>query len=213
MGIAAGIQTIWALVYFFMAQTEMFFGPLTQAWTYMLVKSLGSLGKAEDVEKLVRVAVNSDPSNKANFLPNYWDYHHLVTLPNAPDLATKINDIAISSGAGGWLDPLFQAIPSFTVVVGKDGVPHPQPYLNALDYMVSNRWCFDFITFSNRTTPGLEKAVSGAPYPLPVPDVDWIWMLLGLAATIACVVIAGKMKAPAQPAKTASPAPTASATH
>ncbi len=213
MGVAAAIQSLWAFAYYFMAQTEMFFSPLTQAWTYMVVKNLGSLAKADEVEKLVRVAVDVNPANKALANPNYWNYQELVTnlkgVPGA-DTVQKIHDICVSQGAGGWLDPLFQAIPSFNVVV-KDGIPTPVPYANALDYMVSNRWCSDYITFCNRETYNVEKAVSGAPYPLPIPEIDWIWMVLGVVATVACFVLMFKYKSPAAPAKATPAADSAAA--
>lgn len=211
MGIVAAIQTSWAIVYYYMAKTEMFFGPLTQAWTYGLCKSIGALGKADEAEKLVKVALNAD--NKASYNPSYWDYQNLVSQSGIPGEKTvhEIYSLVTSQGAGGWLDPLFQAIPSFTVVM-KDGVPTPTPYVNALDYMVSNRWCFDFITFCNRMTPKIEKSVSGEYYPLNVPEIDWIWMLVGAATTIACFVLIPKFKAapPPAPAK-AEPAPTPTA--
>lgn len=199
MGITAGIQTFWAIVYFYMARTEMFFGPLTQAWTYMLCKGLGSLNKADEVEKLVRVAI--DGSNKATCNLNYWNYQELVTMGDGIPGAKTVHDIyaAVSApDAGGWLDGLFKLIPSFTVVV-KDGVPTNVPYLNSLDYMVSNRWCFDYITFLNRSTPNVERSVSGAFYPLQVPEIDWIWMVLGAVTTVACVVVMTKFKSPLAP--------------
>lgn len=212
MGITAGIQTFWAIVYYYMALTEMFFGPLTQAWTYALVKGLGGLGKADEAEKLVRLAINSDPANKANYNPEYWNYHALVTGSGFPGEKTvkDIYALVSSPDAGGWLDGLFKAIPSFTVVV-KDGVPTEVPYMNALDYMVNNRWCFDYITFCNRMTPNTEKAVSGAFYPLYVPEIDWIWMVLGAVATVACFALIPRFKAPVEPAKTAAPEPASAA--
>ncbi|MBX9686014.1 MAG: cytochrome b N-terminal domain-containing protein [Candidatus Obscuribacterales bacterium] len=203
MGVLAAIQTFWAVVYYYMAITEMFFGPLTQGWTYGLCKMLGSVAKGDEVEKLVALASNSDPANKANFNPNYWDYqslHHLKDYPGKENIEA-IYAIANNPNAGGWLDPLFNAIPSF-MVVDKAGVPTPVPYVNTLDYMVSNRWCADYITFCNRMTPGTEKSVSGAFYPLTVPEIDWIWMVLGAVTTVACIVMIPKMKAPQEPAKT-----------
>ncbi len=214
MAVTAGIQTFWAGVYYYMAQTEMFFGPLTQAWTYMLCKSLGSLGnpaKVQQAEDLVKTLTNSDPANKANFNPNFWDYHQLMTQNNIPaeKQIHELYAIVTSSDVGGWLDPLFKAIPSFTVVT-KNGIPTYLPYQNTLDFMVSNRWSFDFITFANRTTPGIEKSVSGAFYPLPVPEIDWIWMVLGAVATVAPLVMLSKFKNPPEPAKPA-PEPAAAA--
>lgn len=207
MGIAAGIQTFWAIVYYFMARTEMFFGPLTQAWTYDLCKGLGTLAKAGQVEPLVKYAV--DPAHKINMV--YWDYHTYVaqhpiaagTPFEKMDPIQQIYSVVTAPDAGGWLDGLFKLIPSYSVI-NMNGVPTPVPYANALDYMVNNRWCFDSITFANRMTPNVEKSVSGAFYPLPVPDIDWIWMVLGAVTTIACFVMVSKFKSPQQPAKAAT---------
>lgn len=214
MGITAAIQTFWAVVYYYMALTEMFFSPLTQAWTYMLCKGVGSLDaqKAEHAESLVRTLVNSDPANKANFNTGYWNYHELVTSHGYPGekQITELYQLVTAPDAGGWLDPIFKAIPSFMVVT-KDGIPTPVPYANTLDFMVQNRWCFDYITFMNRMTPNTEKSVSGAFYPLPVPDIDWIWMVLGLVATIACFVLMPKFKNTAAPAKASAPEPATTA--
>lgn len=212
MGIVAGIQTFWAIVYYFMALTEMFMGPITQAWTYMLVKGLGGLGKAAEAEAMVKTLING--AEKATYNPNYWDYQTLITQGPGVPAAKQVADLhalVTAPGAGGWLDPLFQAIPSFTVVA-KNGIPTPVPYVNALDYMVSNRWCFDYITFSNRMTNGVEKSVSGAFYPLSVPEVDWIWMLLGAFTTAMSFWVMFKFKSQqAQPTQTPAPAATSAA--
>ncbi len=213
MGITAAIQTFWAIVYYYMALTEMFFSPLTQAWTYGLCKTLGSISKGEQAEALVKVLIDSDPANKPNYNPGYWNYHELVTTHGYPG-EKQVQDLyalVTAPDAGGWLDPLFKAIPSF-MVVSKDGVPTAVPYLNTLDYMVQNRWCFDYLTFTKRMTPGLEKAVSGAPYPLAVPEIDWIWMAVGAATTVACFVMLPKFKTPPAPAPAApTPEPAAPA--
>ena len=211
MAITAAVQTFWAGVYYFMAATEMFMGPLTQAWTYMLVKGLGGLAKADQAEALVKVAL--DGSNKAAYNSEYWNYHVLVGQAGAPGAKTieDLHTLVTSQGAGGWLDWLFCAIPSFTVAE-RNGVPTPVPYANALDYMVSNRWCFDSITFNNRMTNGVEKSVSGAFYPLPCPDLDWAWMILGAVTTVACIYVMIKFKGQqAEPVKAAAPAPTTTA--
>jgi hypothetical protein len=77
-----------------------------------------------------------------------------------------------------------------------------------IDYMVNNRWAFDFVTYSERLNPtgGIANSIlaaSGAPYPLPVPDLDWLWMagsLIALVAAIATVLMAGGKPAAAKPA-------------
>lgn len=213
MGITAAIQASWALAYYFMAKTEMFFDPLLHATGYGIVKTLGGLGNADAAENLVKQALNASADNKANFNPEYWNYADLIHQgTSVPGYSTvkQLFDTVTASNAGGWLDPLFKAIPSYIVVV-KDGIPTNVPYQNALDYMVSNRWAFDYITFNNRMTPGIEKAVSGAFYPLPVPEIDWIWMALAVITMVACIAMIPKLRPPQEPAKAKSAEPAAAA--
>lgn len=210
MGILAFIQTLTAFAYFFMARTEMFFSPLTQAWTYMVFKP--AIPNAEKAEGIIKTMIN--PADKANFNPGYWDYHQLMAeihrgnpVPAQSQVEELYKLVTSPSSNSPLVDWIFQLIPSFTVVT-KDGVSQAVPYINTLDYMVSNRWANDFITYSNRMTDKVEKSVSGEYYPLPVPDVDWSWMILGLVATLACVAVYMKFKnSGTQPAATPAPAP------
>lgn len=210
MGILAFIQTLTAFAYFFMARTEMFFSPLTQAWAYGATKMLG-LPNADKAEGIIKTMI--DPANKANFNPGYWDYHQLMVeihrgnpVPGQAHVE-ELYKLVSSPDSNSWMDIIFKLIPSFTVVT-KDGVSQAVPYLNTLDYMVSNRWANDFITYTNRMTDKVEKSVSGEYYPLPVPDVDWSWMILGLIATLACVAVYAKFKnSGTQPAATPASAP------
>ncbi|MBY0360105.1 MAG: cytochrome b N-terminal domain-containing protein [Candidatus Obscuribacterales bacterium] len=202
MGAVMIVQTFWAVVYYYMALTEMFFSPLSQAFAYWLCRPF--MSKADETEALVRKAMAANP--------NYWDYHNMAFDAGAPgaELIKQIDQVTKSSPT--MIDGLFQIIPSFTVYVDKAGIPHPIVYQGTVDYLISNRWCFDYLTFCDRMTPNVVKAVSGEFYPLSVPTLDWGWMVGGAVTAVACFIVMNKMKAaPAEPAKTAAPATTASA--
>ena len=85
-----------------------------------------------------------------------------------------------------------------------------------IDYMVNNRWVFDYVTYTQRLNPngGVANSIlaaSGAQYPLPIPDLDWLWMagaLIALIASIATVLMAGKGTSAAKPAPAQSVAAT-----
>lgn len=189
MGVAMAVQTFWAVTYYYMAITEMFFSPLSQSFTYWLCRPF--MPRAEEAEALVKKAMAANPT--------YWDYHNLSNVASAPgaELIKQIEQLVKSSPT--MLDGLFQLIPSFTVVVDKAGVPQPIIYQGTMDYMISNRWCFDYITFCDRMTPGVVKSVSGEFYPLPVPVLDWGWMVGGALALVACFIVMNKLKADDKP--------------
>lgn len=192
MGIVMFIQSVLAFLYYFMARTEMFLSPLTQAWTYWSMRwALGS--NAEPAESLVRklVAEHSQPA--------YWYYHELLAKGGdfpAKDLLEQVDKLTQNSTP---LDAIFQAIPTFQInsswVVDKMhqlNIPltkfdevlqtptqfglHDAPmltYRGLIDFMIANRWCFDYVTFCDRMG-GIVK-----PYPIEVPTFDWGWMLAG----------------------------------
>src|SRR5262249_38278377 len=44
------IQTFWAVVYYYMAQTELFLSPVSQSFCYWLLKSIGAVPNADTLE-------------------------------------------------------------------------------------------------------------------------------------------------------------------
>jgi quinol-cytochrome oxidoreductase complex cytochrome b subunit len=195
MFIIAFVESIWAVLYYYMARTEMFFSPLTQAFTYMFLRPFAgdSAKTAEDlVFKLAGVAQKPDP----NFInKDYWNFYSIldpatiakVGEPHAKDLITQLAAVCQNQTA---LDLVFKFIPTFTYSTNYVG-NHAQ-YTGMIDFMVNNRWCFDYVTFMARMYPQSAdlaiKAASGAPYPLPVPDLDWFWMVGAFVALFACII-------------------------
>ena len=52
-----------------------------------------------------------------------------------------------------------------------------------MDFVLSNKWVFDYVTLTDRLTKGVE-----ADYPLPIPFVDWWWMIAGAVCLVLCAV-------------------------
>lgn len=174
MGFIALIQTIWAVWYWFMAKTELFLSPLLHAYTYWFCKPfLGSAGgEAEElVRKLVpkgaQMPYNVDliPAIKERWMPKVDGGEALVA-----QLQT------ISDKTTSPVDFIFQLIPTFT--------PDTHPtYNGCMDFVLSNKWVFDYVTLTDRLTKGVE-----ANYPLPIPFVDWWWMIAGVVCLVLCAV-------------------------
>jgi quinol-cytochrome oxidoreductase complex cytochrome b subunit len=229
MGIVMVIQSVLAFLYYFMARTEMFLSPLTQAWTYALLR-WNMAGTADNAEKLVRQLV-ADKS-----APAYWYYSDLLARSNATgiDIPGKalLQQVDQITKNGTPLDFVFQAIPTFqvdTAAVIQQMNQHHIPidklddvlkapsafgladapalmYRGAVDFMITNRWCFDFVTFVDRMGGKVK------PYPINVPDLDWGWMVLAPICAILCFWMWNRLRnsvapAPATPAQ--APATTA----
>lgn len=219
MGIIMVIQSILAFVYYFMARTEMFLSPLTQAWTYMTLRPF--MPDANAAEDLVRqlVALKSNPP--------YWFYQDLLARGGNPDEAIlkKVADLATNSRT--IFDPIFQAIPTFMpdpawVIQKMNAANIPMDKLDSVlqnpglynitdvqqlqykgmvDFMLSNRWTFDYVTFIGRMGGELK------PYPIEVPPVDWGWMIAGPLCAVACFWVWNKYRKLTVPAPGAASAP------
>lgn len=211
LGIVAFIQTFWAWVYFYMAKTEMFFGPLSQAFTYMVMRPLVNGDHANRGEQAIRMLVPPTGKNIVN--REFWDYHTLLE----PSYIAKIGEPAgkehlqtlldVSQQPTMW-DFIFKLIPTFTPA------PHAQ-YFGFYDYMINNRWMFDYVTFVDRMGWNPDPNMRVAPYPIAVPELDWLWMIGGAVTTAAAAYTWWMVKqmpqtkpaaAPAAPAADAAPA-------
>ena len=169
LAMVGAVQTLVAITYYFMARTEMQLSPLTQGFAYYLARPFAG-NAAQKAEVLVKkLAAVSHPVN-----PEYWNFHSLldpsyikiVGTPPGADLLKQLSDVCQTTTP---IDGIFQLIPTFT--------PAPQA-----DYMVTNRWCCDYIAFCDHMTPGVIP-----PYPLGVPDLDMMWMALSVIVTIAAL--------------------------
>jgi len=169
--IVGGIQTIVAIVYLYMARTEMFLSPLIQAWFYWLLRPFAG-DNADKIEATVRHVI---PMNK-----DYWNFHSLLSpetlkvAGNPPGL-DDIHKLVQLTQQTTPLDLIFKLIPTF------EPANIHSSYAGMLDFVVTNRWCADFLTFCNRMTPGKIP-----PYPIAVPEIDlWSWMIAGLIVFVA----------------------------
>jgi quinol-cytochrome oxidoreductase complex cytochrome b subunit len=197
MGITMVIQAVLAFIYYFMARTEMFLSPLTQAWTYMVFRPFMG-DAATQSEALVRELVAS----KTN--PPYWFYQDLlVRNQGGADTALLQQVEKLANNSHTIWDWLFYLIPTFMPDTGwlvnthkialtslddalnnpaKYNIQHIEPlmYKGTVDFMITNRWTFDYVTFVDR--------MSGAakPYPIEVPPVDWAWMIAAPICAAAC---------------------------
>lgn len=202
MGVVMAIQAVLGFVYFFMARTEMFLSPLTQAWTYMIFRPFMG-GSATDAENLVRQLVT------ARSVPPYWFWQDMLARGgDFPDkqLVAQIPNLANN---GTPFDFIFKMIPTFqpdtawimqqmaakNIDPAKLDAVLAQPgayqlgevqqlqYKGMIDFMITNRWCFDYVTFVDR--------MSGAakPYPIEVPPVDWAWMIAAPICAVICFLV------------------------
>jgi hypothetical protein len=191
------VQALVGIVYYFMAQTEMFLSPLTQAWTYGALRGFAG-DNAEKLEKLVRELL---PVNK-----DFWSFHNLldpaqIKIVGEPAGRASLDQLAQLCQQPTLLDGLFKLIPTF------EPAPHAV-YQGMIDYMVNNRWVFDYITFVDRMTPGVVK-----PYPIGVPPLDMVWVWVGPIVVIAGLMTWNRCKRTpqAKPAQ-AQPQPVVSST-
>lgn len=208
------IQTFSAYTYNYMALTEMFIDPLGHAALYGLARPM--MSNASEVEAVVR-KLHSTSNSGVPLNKEYWNYH--VTLdpgyiaklgePVAKDDLQKLAELAKNKTP---LDLISKFIPTFETPSGPNGAydaikfsdpvkgPHPE-YESMTDFMINNRWAWDYCTLQDRLVPGLVKG----GYPLKVPANDWWWMIGGpLAGALA--LIAGLQAKQAQ-AKLAAPKP------
>jgi quinol-cytochrome oxidoreductase complex cytochrome b subunit len=201
MAVVAGIQTLLGVAYYYMARAEMFLDPLMHSFTYFLFRPFMG-GNADKAEDLVRAAMKD--------APEYWHYQYTLVQPPMAGVTNPpvLNSIAEVSKQGTPLDFIFQLIPSFTTapdaiaaksaalakhapdfwVVAAKSLDHPDyaglpwyQYQGMIDYMVTNRWMQDYVTFCDRMNGKI------APYPAAVPDLDWIWMVAGPITLAACL--------------------------
>jgi len=174
LAVVGAMQTFWAWVYYYMAQTEMFLSPLGHGAIYGMMRPFMG-GSGSQLEELIRKVVP-----KGAQMPYNDDFLDAVTARWAPkvdggaEIVNQINQIKTNETA---FDFIFKMIPTFTPDT------HAQ-YDGMMDFMISNKWAFDYVTLTDRLTKGVE-----ASYPLEVPQVDWWWMIGGLLTTIYAIYV------------------------
>lgn len=188
MGWLAAVQSLWALWYYFMARTEMFLSPILQSFAYFVFRPFMGGNYAVQAEQLARLGT------KVN-VP-YWEW--ATTLQSHIDVPYKnvLLKVQELSGHHTPVDVLFQMIPTFIPGIRYQGL---------MDYMITNRWCADYAAFCDRM-----NGVT-APYPMPVPPLDWVWMLSGVTAMLLCFGTAYFCRRPAAAKVAAAPGKASSA--
>lgn len=221
------VQSFWGGVYYVMAQTEMFIDPLGHAALYSMVRpTLGAAAEeAENICRKMSPTGFETPVNK-----EFWNYHvlldpgYVATLGQPAGKADLERLAELCKTTTSPYDGLIKMIPTFETAEGPNEAykavkfsdpkrgPHPE-YHGVLDFMVNNRWCWDFCTLQDRTTPGkIRSAIAEtAPYyPLHIPPVDWWWMIGGPLAALFSLLAAMQAKSASTPAAKPAPAPVAS---
>ena len=182
MGILAAIQTLVAFVYYFMAKTEMAMDPMLHQFVYRCVS--WAIPDHGTVEALVRKAA---PVVSYTSMPYNKDFKLIVDemfVPKGgPEVTQALHQIQQACSQSTVLDWIVTWIPTFTPAT------HPH-YLSLTDFMVTNRWVHDFVLFTDRMNPDIKLASSNMVngmalnYPLPVPDLDWGWMVAGAVSMV-----------------------------
>ncbi|MCW5822548.1 MAG: cytochrome bc complex cytochrome b subunit [Cyanobacteria bacterium TGS_CYA1] len=201
MALIGATQAFWGWVFYYMARTEMFMSPLSQAATYLLCRPFMG-ADAQKTEELIQALVP-----KGAQMPYNTDFivavqtRWLAKVPNGEALLNQLKEIQTHKSP---LDFIYQLVPTFNT--------EEPMYKGMMDFMISNKWAWDYVTFSNRMTKGTE-----ANYPLQVPEVDWWWMIAGVITMVAAIymlieclnakkLVPAPAAKPAQSAVTTAPA-------
>lgn len=168
MGWVCLVQGALAIVYYFMAKTELAMDPMAHQFVYQLVR--GFIPNASQLEDLCRKLV---PATSYTSLPYNQTFLAIAEGQKGASMEL-INQLKQSCAQHTPLDFLVTLIPTFTP-------DHPQ-YLSLTDFMVTNRWMHDYCMFADRMNSSLNlpspNVLNGQPmpYPLPIPELDWGWM-------------------------------------
>lgn len=189
------LQSVLAFLYYYMAKTEMFMGPLTQAFTYMTFRPFWQ-DKSAELEAVTRTLVP-----KGTEMPYNTDFTVAATswIAKVPSGDQALQQLEALKATPSGIDWLFQLIPTFN-----EKAP---VYKSAIDYMVSNKWVYDYVTFHDRMNLSNLNPKPFEVYPMHVPEVDWWWMIGGVVTTVVAVVtfFVSRSKGSAAPAPAAAP--------
>jgi ubiquinol-cytochrome c reductase cytochrome b subunit/cytochrome b6 len=193
LGIMAAVQTFLGFTFYYMAQTEIFMDPMWHQFIYRFVR-MGFADQAQKVEDAIRqivVPMNSTLAYNQDFISLCKDgFTKVKTAPAGIETLTQM------SGQSTPLDFLFSWYPSFA----------NQPYKGALDFMICNRWAYDYVNFTERMAPGHVTGPLG-PYPLKVPDLDMVWINVSWAVMLVAFGTWFWCKSQASRASSAQPTP------
>ncbi len=166
LGVVGAVQTILGWTFYYMARTEIFMDPMWHQFVYRLMRNT-FLQQAEQVEAAITKIVV--PMNTS--LPYNQDFISMckVQFAKVPTAGAGINELTGLVQQHTSLDWLFDWWPTFEAA-------HPH-YRGLIDFMVCNRWAYDYVNFVERMTPGHVSGPTGQ-YPLAVPDLDMVWIWL-----------------------------------
>ncbi len=182
MGVLGAVQTLVAVIYYFMAKTELAMDPMMHQFAYQLVSwAIPDHGRLEDLcRKLM-------PVTQYTSLPYNMDFQDIVKtmfLPKGgPELKQALEQVNAACQQHTALDWLVTWMPTFTPAT------HPH-YLSLTDFMVTNRWMHDYVMFADRMNPATQlpspNSLNGVTlnYPLPIPTLDWGWMVGGVVTML-----------------------------
>jgi hypothetical protein len=185
MGIFAAIQSLLAFIYFFMAKTDLFLSPITQAFTYWVYRCVGAVPQADALETaLAKLAPVKDYTASGYFL-DFLPYVKERFLPKGgAEMHQAYDQVTQLCQQSSWLDWTVNWIPTFT--------PYHPHYQGVVDYMVSNRWAYDYVVFCFRMNVKQTPTYVGQ---FQVPSLDWGWMIVAPLVTVACFWMYAKLKA------------------
>lgn len=170
MGTLTLIQTILAILYYFMARTELSLDPIGRQFAYQLTR--WAIPNASGIEDLCRKLL---PPSGYTSLPYNQTLQQIVQnnfLIKNPGLQASLNQLDTLCHQSTPLDFLASWIPTYSST-------HPH-YDGLIDFMVTNRWMHDFVMFSDRMNPATNLGSPvGMNYPLPIAPLDWGWMVGG----------------------------------
>jgi len=179
MAVIAAVQCFLGWLFYYMAQTEIFMDPMWHQFCYASVRPMLG-GNAEQIESAIRAIVQ--PMNTT--IPYNEDFIVLckstfTKIPTAKEGIAKLTELC---NQGTPVDWMFSWWPTFSPAPAQFTQP-PAHYKGAIDFLVSNRWAYDYVNFTERLKMGsdghgLIGAAGGGFYPKDVPPLDqaWIWV-------------------------------------
>jgi quinol-cytochrome oxidoreductase complex cytochrome b subunit len=199
MAVIAGIQSALAIAYYYMALTELFFSPVTQSLTYWLLRPF--VPNADKLEQLLRTIQPLSTYTASTYADTWQQTAKAVFLakgtPDQKAAYDQLMQMLQQPTPFAPLDWLVKAIPTFD--------PNHLHYAGLTDFLVTNRWAYDYVIFCGRMNGEVK------PYPLEVPPVDWFWMISGFVTMIACLWAWNKLRKVTVPATQTAAKPAAAA--
>lgn len=179
MAVVAGIQTVLAVFYYYMALTEMFFSPITQSLTYWMLRPF--VPNADKLEQLMKT-VQPISTYTASTYSDTWQQtaKSVFVSKGTAEQKAAYDQLMQMLQQSSPLDFLVKPIPTFD--------PAHLHYAGLTDFLVTNRWAYDYVVFCGRMNGEVK------PYPLEVPVVDWFWMIGGFVTMIACLWAWNKLR-------------------